>query len=130
MAFPLELKYIEQTESELGVKFPERFKHRMMQKNGGETNDEEFQLFPFWDKSDRKRIARTSNHIGLETSNAKKWNGFPETAIAIGADGTGDLLILQHQGDGQLGEAIHIWNHETSNVEKLAEDISQLDDHY
>ena len=94
MPFPVEEKYIQQTEEELQVLFPEAFKKRMMKENGGETPDEEFQLFPFWDKSDRKRLSRTSNNISLETKNAKNWSGFPNNSIAIGVDGYGNLLIL------------------------------------
>ena len=130
MAFPVESKYIEQTESEMNTRFPERFKCRMMKRNGGETPDEEFQLFPFWDKSDRKRIARTSNHIGIETKNAKDWSGFPQHAVAIGSGGTGDLLVLQHHGDGQLEETIYLWDHETEETRIIASDISELDDNY
>ncbi|WP_339810241.1 SMI1/KNR4 family protein [uncultured Imperialibacter sp.] len=127
MPFPVELKYIEQTESELGVKFPKLFKQRMMQANGGATCNEEFQIFPFWDKSDRKRIARTSNHIGLETKNAKDWPGFPERTVVIGSDGTGDLLIFQHHGDGELEEVIYLWDHETGAAQFITKDIIELD---
>jgi len=130
MAFPVDLKYIEQTETELQVKFPEIFKQRMIINNGGETENEEFQIFPFWDKSDKKRISRTSNHIGLETKNAKGWKGFPDLSIAIGADGMGNLLILQHQGDGLLKEEIYLWNHETSFSEMIAKDLVELDQNF
>ena len=130
MPFPIELKYIEQTETELNVIFPEVFKSRMMQTNGGETPNEEFQLFPFWDKSEKKRMARTSNHIGLETNKARDWSGFPKYAIAIGSDGMGNVLILIHDGDGQLKEHIFFWDHETGEIELLTQNISGLDELY
>ena len=69
MPLPLEEKYITETESELNVKFPSEFKNRMIKSNGGEllVSDEfEFELYPFFDKTDRKRVSRTCNHIGLE----------------------------------------------------------------
>ncbi|MDP5101971.1 MAG: SMI1/KNR4 family protein, partial [Nonlabens sp.] len=86
MPFPVEEKYIIETENELGVKFPIGFRNRMMESNGGEVDLEDFnfELYPFFDKSDKKRISRTCNHIGLETRNAKLWNGFPQNAVAIG----------------------------------------------
>ena len=101
----------------------------MIKSNGGElliSDEFEFELYPFFDKTDRKRISRTCNHIGLETKNARKWNGFPENGIAIGADGFGNQLILTHNGNGNLNEALYFWNHETRQVKKIAESINKL----
>jgi hypothetical protein len=129
MPFPVDEKYIEETESELNVKFPTEFKNRMIKLNGGElliSSEFEFELHPFFDKSDRKRISRTCNHIGLETKNAREWNGFPENGIAIGADGFGNKLILTHNGNGNLTDQLYFWNHETRKVEKIAESVNKL----
>jgi hypothetical protein len=129
MPFPINKKYIEETESELNVKFPTEFKNRMIKSNGGElliSREFEFELHPFFDKSDRKRISRTCNHIGLETKNARKWNGFPESAIAIGGDGFGNQLILTHNGDENLTDELYFWNHETKQILKIAESINKL----
>ncbi|WP_425076891.1 SMI1/KNR4 family protein [Psychroserpens sp. S379A] len=130
MPFPLDEKYIKETESELNVKFPTEFKNRMIKSNGGElvTDEFEFELFPFFDKSDRKRISRTCNHIGLETKNSCNWIGFPENGIAIGSDGFGNLIILTHNGDGILTDEIYFWNHEIGETEKIAESIIELDE--
>jgi len=127
MAFPIDQKYIVDTESELSVKFPTEFKTRMIKSNGGElliSSEFEFELHPFFDKSDRKRISRTCNHIGLETKNAREWNGFPENGIAIGKDGFGNKLILTHNGNGNLTDELYLWNHETKKAEKIAESIN------
>lgn len=128
MPFPIDEKYIKETESELNVKFPNEFKSRMIKINGGEliTDEFEFELYPFFDKSDKKRISRTCNHIGIETKNARKWNGFPESGIAIGADGFGNQLILTHKGDKNLTDELYFWNHETKQIEKIAESIHKL----
>ncbi len=130
MPFPIDEKYIIETESELNVKFPLEFKNRMKKSNGGKlvTNEFEFELYPFFDKSDRKRISRTCNHIALETKNAREWNGFPEYGIAIGSDGFGNLIILTHNGDGILTDEIYFWNHEIAQMEKIAESIIKLDE--
>jgi hypothetical protein len=129
MPFPLDPKYILESESELNVKFPDGFKNRMIKSNGGELiNDEfEFQLYPFFDKSDNKRISRTCNHIGLETRNAKEWDGFPDNSIAIGSDSYGNVLILIHDGTGNLSEKVYFWGHETGEIEKIADSINDMD---
>lgn len=128
MPFPVEEKYIEETESELNVKFPPDYKNRMIKSNGGEIDSDDyfFQLHPFFDKSDKKRISRTCNHIALETKNAKGWKGFPENAIVIGDGGSGDLLFLQHNGNGILSDKIYLWDH--GEIEKIAESIKELDE--
>lgn len=61
MPFPIEEKYIKETESEWNVRFPIEFKNRMMESNGGKLviDEFEFNLYPFFDKSDRKKINRT-----------------------------------------------------------------------
>jgi|TARA_B110000114_G_C15030142_1_gene372572 hypothetical protein len=130
MPFPIDEKYIKETESELNVKFPIEFKNRMIKSNGGELSPEEFgfELYPFFDKSDRKRISRTYNHIGLETKNAREWDGFPENAIAIASDGFGNQIILIHNGNGILKNEIYFWDHETREVEKIANSINELDE--
>lgn len=129
MPFDLDEKYIRETESELNVKFPSEFKNRMIKLNGGElvTDEFEFELYPFFDKSDRKRISRTCNHIALETKNAREWNGFPKNGIVIGFDGFGNLIILTHSGNGILTDEIHFWNYEIGQVEKIAKSITELD---
>ena len=129
MPFPVDEKYIIETELELNVKFPSEFKNRMKKSNGGElvADDYEFELYPFFDKSDKKRISRTCNHIGLETKNAREWDGFPKNGIAIASDGFGNQVILPHNGDGNLKDEIHLWDHETCKTEMIAESIRQLD---
>ncbi|HRB71489.1 MAG TPA: SMI1/KNR4 family protein [Flavobacterium sp.] len=132
MAFPVDLKYILDTEQELGVTFPECFKSKMMQENGGEivTDDDDWQLFPFFDKSDPKRIGRTCNHIGLETKQAKEWGNFPANGIAIASNGCGDFLVLlpSKQDRKVLGREIYLWFHENGETEKIAQSIDELND--
>ena len=130
MPFPLEEKYIIETESDLNVKFPAEFKKRMIKSNGGELAPDEFgfELYPFFDKSDKKRISRTCNHIGLETKNARKWDGFPENGIAIASDGFGNQIILIHNGNSVLTDEIYFWDHETREIEKIADSINEMDE--
>ena len=129
MPFPVDKRYIEESENDLNVIFPESFKKRMIKVNGGELDNEEIEieLYPFFDKSDKKRISRTCNHIGLETKKSREWNLFPDNAIAIGDDGFGNKLILMHSGDGALQDQILYWFHENGEIEKLANSIQDLE---
>ena len=96
MPFPIDEKYIAQTEQQLGLVFPPCFKAKMIEMNGGEVvaEDDLWQLFPFFDQADKKRIKRTCNHIIVETKQAQQWQGFPSDAIAIASNGSGDPLIF------------------------------------
>lgn len=128
MPFPVDEKYIIETEKELKVKFPPQFKRKMMILNGSDLikNDFGAELYPFFDKSDKKRISRTCNHIGLETKNLKEWADFPDNAIAIASDGFGNQLVLIHNGDGVLLDEIYFWEHETNKLEKIANSINEF----
>lgn len=130
MPFPIDLKYITETEKELGLIFPDSFKNKMRNENGGEliTKEDDWQIFPFLDKSDKKRISRTSNHIVLETKQARNWGNFPIDGIAIASNGSGDFLILLPTKENQqnLSSEIFSWFHETGEIKKVANNIEEL----
>lgn len=130
MPFPVELKFIEETERKLGVRFPEPFRRKMQQDNGGEleTGDDVWQLHPFFDSSDKKRLKRTASHIGRETEVSRKWSGWPDRAIAIGSNGGGDRLIfLRSESDASVCEAaLYWWDHETGEVHRIAIDMVKV----
>ena len=132
MPFPVDIKYIIETEHELGIVFPDSFKAKMKKENGGElmTEDDDWQLFPIFDKSDNKRISRTCNHIVLETKQARSWDNFPNNGVAIASNGSGDNLILMplDNDSEKLKEEIYLWLHETGEIEKLANSIDYLND--
>ncbi len=134
MPFPIEEKYIEATEKELNVIFPPKFKERMIKDNGDTLSSrrpyvEHIQLHPFFDKSSKKRISRTCNHIGLETKNEKEADyGFPENAITIGNDGSGNQIILMHNGNSVLEETVYFWNCKTGKVKKIGKNINDFED--
>ena len=131
MAFPIDVKYIEESEKELGLLFPESFKQKMMKCNGGELiyNDNDWQIIPFFDKVDKKRISRTCNHIIRETNEAKQWSGFPNNAITIGYDSYGNKLILlpKRLNKKKLQETIYEWNHKTGKIIKIATNINEFE---
>ncbi|MDR2271043.1 MAG: SMI1/KNR4 family protein [Sphingobacterium sp.] len=87
-----------------------------------------FPLHPFFDKSDKKRMSRTSNHITLEIKEARRWRNFTANAIAIASNGSGDHLVLLPIAENvqQLGDEIFAWNHETGQTQKVADKIDEL----
>ncbi|RYE48367.1 MAG: DUF664 domain-containing protein [Sphingobacteriales bacterium] len=113
MPFPLDPKYMKEAESELRVIFPSLYKSKMIEDNGGEaaTEDESWSLFPFFDKSDNKRISRTCNHIVVGTTNAGELDNLPQEAVAIGENGCGDYLILRPVSptETELSEIPYSW---------------------
>lgn len=129
MPFPVDEKYIIQSEKKLGVRFPKSFRLKMQSDNGGEvvTLPDAWRLYPFFDTSNKKRLKRTSNDVVRETQSARAWVSFPKEAVAIGSNGGGDQLVfLGTDGDGALGPAVYWWDHETGAVHMVAEDFSEL----
>lgn len=127
MPFDLAESFILAAERQLGASLPTSYKTAMARSNGGEVEaaDDVWQLHPIADTSDRKRLARTANHIIGETSVLQSWAGFPAGALAIGANGSGDRLVFL-RGATSFGPAVHLWSHETGQTEQLAEDFGEL----
>ena len=130
MPFPIEEQWIEETERKLGVRFPDSYRVSMKRLNGGEIKaaKEWWTLHPILDKSDLKRIKRTCNDVVHETTYHKSWPGFPENACAIAANGYGDQLIFlsSHTSPTTFDRAVYYWNHETREVNTIAEDFADL----
>ena len=129
MAFPIDEKYIVETEDKLKVCFPEPFRQKMMIENGGsvDTPPDAWVLYPFFDTSSKKRLKRTFNSIARETQ--MEWDQFrlPKNAVAIGANGGGDLLVFLRAEHGKsLGPAVHWWDHETGQFHFVCSDFSEL----
>jgi cell wall assembly regulator SMI1 len=122
--FPVDEERVVAAEDALGRRLPDELRQRLMRDNGGDAEavpsgegaqrdfDPHWELHAVWDDSDRKRAARSANHIVRETAEARGWAAFPEDAIAIASNGTGDRLILQRGSD----EFAH-WDHETGAVQ-------------
>jgi hypothetical protein len=117
MPYSIEEKNILQSEEELNFVFPKSFKEKMQKENGGVLfiSNEEWLLYPFFDNSDKRRIKRTSNHIVLETHNAKQWDSFPRNGIAIAGNGFGDQLIFLVNNS----QNIFVWRHDSGLLSDL-----------
>ena len=124
MPFPVAQKFIDQTESKLGLSFPESFRMGMVALNGGEisTAEDLWLLHPFFDTSDKKHLKRTANDIIRETASAKSWIGFPDDAVAIASGQSGDVAILipEEADPTKLKNVVYHWDHETGKTKILA----------
>ena len=123
MAFPTTEAQVEAAERELGMKLPREYRERLMARNGGElsTAGDDWRVFPIFDPTDRKTARRSTNHIVLETRNARALEGFPQGAVAIASNGAGDFLVLMPKGSsGRLDPQVQVWNHETRKCKPAA----------
>jgi hypothetical protein len=127
MPFDLSEEFIIAAESALGAALPDDYKAAMRLSNGGEVevNDDGWTLYPIADKSDKKRLARTANHILLETQGCREWPKFSENALAIAGNGTGDQLVYLRNGSS-FGPTVYMWSHESGELEAVVDSISQL----
>ena len=130
MSFPVDSKWIAETERKLNVRFPAAFVVAMSRMNGGSvsTDVDDFELYSFLDQSDRKRIRRTCSSICRETASNRNWDHFPQHLVVIGHNGGGDLLVLAPMDDDPktLQHTIYWYDHETSLIAPVATDFSEL----
>ena len=128
MPFDLAEEFIRAAEAKLGRRLPESYRLAMKERNGGTVFavDTDWQLHPILDTSDRKRLSRTSNDVIRETGNMQDWRGWPENALAIAADGSGDSLAFL-QSDDVFDPAVYVWSHETGEITLVVEDFSELE---
>lgn len=130
MPFPVDGKWIAETEAKLAVRFPASFVSSMANVNGGavEVGQDVFFLYPFLDGTDRKRLRRTCSSICRETAGMREWEYFPNELVVIGHNGGGDLLVLRPMPEdpSTLEHTVYWWDHETSQVDPVADDFSDL----
>ena len=131
MPFPVDAKWINATQEKMGGRFPASFVVAMSKLNGGAVvvGNDQYELCPFLDQSDRKRIGRTCNSICRETEWMRQWEFFADDLVVIGKNGGGDLLVLMPMVDEptNLQHTVYWWDHETSQTEAVADDFSELE---
>jgi len=127
MPFDLDERYVEEVEATLGARLPPAYRAAMIQRNGGEYEMDfrRWFFYPIFDRSDRKRMVRTSNHIASETSTSRTYGHFPNDALAIANDDEGNQLVLLQSGD-HFGDTLYVWDHDTGEVARIASDLSEL----
>jgi hypothetical protein len=129
MAFPLDIQFVKRAEANLGRLLPLSYVVKMCRDNGGEVavESETWWLHPIFDDSDRNRLKRTCNDIVRETALARARPDFPASALAIGHNGSGDLLVLlADPGTTRFADAVYWWDHETGELNHVADSFEEL----
>jgi hypothetical protein len=115
MAFAGSEQVVAEAESRLGRRLPAAHRRRLIRDNGGEVSTADFDWtpFPVWDATDRRTIARTTNHIVRQNENLRRDGSgvLPAGFLAIADNGEGDLLVI-----GQAKDEVLLWNHETGQL--------------
>ena len=127
MPFDLAPSFVEAAEREIGGTLPASYVAAMRASNGGELDvlGDDWQQYPIADTSDRKRLARTANHMIKETQSLLQWPTFPKQGLAIAWNGSGDQLLLLREGN-VFAEAVYHWSHETGALTKIANAFLEL----
>jgi hypothetical protein len=127
MPFDLAERFISAVEEKLGAPLPRSYRQAMMASNGGEVTayDDVWNLYPILDTSDRKRLSRSCNDILRETRVMRDWPGWPENAIAIADNCTGDKLLFLREGRLYQPE-VYVWLHDTGDLIEVAQSFSEL----
>jgi len=129
MPFPVEEKLILRAENLLNVKFPDSYRIKMSNDNGGavEVGEDIFYLYPIYDDSDRKRIGRTINSVVKETEYHRS-NGLSKDVVAIGDNQGGDLLVFKINKSGHIDEKVFWIDHEVQELELVVNSFSELNE--
>ncbi|CAN7601253.1 SMI1/KNR4 family protein [Rhizobacter sp. LjRoot28] len=127
MPFNLDESFLLAAELAIEARLPESYRGAMLRKNGGEVEacGDDWEQYPIADTSDRKRLARTANHVLLETARLRTWPRFPVDALAIAGNGAGDQLVLIREGEA-FRQEVFLWRHESGALEIAAADFSDL----
>ena len=130
MPWPVLRVYVEAAEQALGVRFPASFIAKMLSQNGGEVvfKDDDWTIHPFWDKSDQKRLARTSNDIVRETKKMRELDWFPRDAVAIAENADGDRLVLRPDSadPSELGPVVFLWEFHGGELQAVCDNPLEL----
>jgi SMI1 / KNR4 family (SUKH-1) len=129
MPFPTEQNHITAAEHQLGVVLPSSLRDFLLLSNGAEIEFQEdyWNLYPVFDDADMRRAKRSASHIVIETKNARSWRGFPENAVAIGSDDSGNQMVLIGlDASRSQRHPVFIWWHETGELQKIADDFADL----
>ncbi len=127
MPFNLSEEQLAQTEKELRATLPQEYRDSMKLDNGGEasTEEDDWELYPIKDTSNRKRLSRTCNHIINETQSCHGFGNFPENAIALASNGCGDQMVFLRES-GSFLNTVYLWLHETGEIQELAASFNEI----
>lgn len=110
---------IKLAEEKLGVIFPEQYKELFKLVNNAEIG--EWILYPIKTQINSKKtwddVVRQNKEVRDERMS--------EDLIAIGDDGSGDILCLKKMNE-KMGDTIYLWNHETTELEEYAPNLEEF----
>jgi hypothetical protein len=110
---------IKLAEEKLGLIFPEQYKELFKLVNNAEIG--EWILYPIKTQINPKKtwddVVRQNKEVRDERMS--------EDLIAIGDDGTGDILCFKKM-NGKMGDTIYLWNHETTELEEYAPSLKEF----
>lgn len=123
MAPPTKQVYIDNAQTELGYQFPKWLNDRLLNENGGTiwALDDGWQLYSVLDNRDSRHLKRSSTTIIQETNTAKHWENFPDNAVVIAGNGTGNLLVLLKQDNQKLSDDVYLWCHDDDDALELVD---------
>jgi hypothetical protein len=127
MPFDLSEQRLQETEAIIGATLPASYRTAMMAGNGGavQAAGDDWALCPIHDASDRKRLARSTGDIVTETARCREWRGFPQDAVVIALNGSGDCMVFRRDG-GAFDPAPTVWRHESGATHRVADDFAAL----
>ncbi|WP_066172580.1 SMI1/KNR4 family protein [Bacillus marinisedimentorum] len=110
---------IKAAEEKLGAAFPEQYRELCKLVNNAEIG--EWILYPIKDK---RNLKKTWDDVVRQNTLARE-EGISEHLIVIADDGSGDRLCFKAT-NGQMGNILYIWDHETEEIEEYAPDLKQF----
>jgi len=110
---------IKSAEAQLAVVFPIQYKELFKLSNNAQIG--EWTLFPI---KDPKNLMRTWDDIVRQNQEVRD-EGMEDGFMSIGEDGSGDKLCLKVV-NGKMKDEIYLWNHETTEVEKIATNLKEF----
>ena len=125
MQNPADKSLIENVEDELDVRFPDSYRTKMMEANGGRVNlpNRYFELHPLYNIQDKQR---TCVNVVYATKKSHEQYDVPSNLVVLGNDGNSNLLVYKIAGNGELDPAVYWFNHETRDVMFIASDFRDL----
>jgi hypothetical protein len=120
VSLPVDENSIQDAEREGAFRFPAEWKRALMGSNGFDVKagDDNWRAFPVKDARSKKQLARSCNHVLLETSIFQEFPLLPKDAIAIASNGAGDALIILNNSN-----QVQIWSHETGALSDVGFDF-------
>ncbi|TXC92740.1 SMI1/KNR4 family protein [Metabacillus litoralis] len=110
---------IKVTEEKLGAVFPEQYKELFKLVNNAEIG--EWILYPI---KDHRNTKKTWDDVIRQNTEVREEN-MSKDLIAIGDDGSGNILCLKVK-NGIMGNEIHLWYHEDTELEEYAQDLKKF----